>query len=461
MHLGKLITAAALLLGAAVLPAAAASCESSADYGGILLPEDIINGVKALPPEALTGKSGKKAKTKLPSHVTLSNLPPVAQQGTPADPGSPGTCEAQSFGYGLGSYTAARDADGKVRWSAGYPQYNTSAAYLYSLIHSREGQQCPKGSKGIDYLAQLTAYGSASRAQVPYQPSCSYLNGINIGYDFPSMDRFRIGSYAVIPVSGNQGAVDQIRSHLDAGQAVAFTGLVLCGYAKSPHFDKGVIYSTDTVPGSGHGQLLVGYDDKAGKSGAKGALLVQNSFGTSWPPSSSGSKAPAGMAYWSYTTFAATQGLAAVAYPVAAGPGSVRLSASVVNAPLASLSRGWQWTPADDASAYLILAHVFAEPVMLNSVALKEPGGSSLQATATYGQYISAGYSYLKRSDGKAFLTGTYKVKLRATTLSGTEITYTGQIKVKKPKGSSLSPASMQGATITGSTGANAILTGP
>lgn len=461
MHLRTLMTAAALLLGPGMLPAAAATCESSADYGAILAPEIVINGVKALPPEALTGKSGKKAKSKLPSRVMLSNLPPVAQQGTPAKPGEPGTCEAQSFGYGLGSYTAARDAAGKTKWNASLAQNNTSAAYLYTLIHSRTGAQCPTGSKGVDYLAQLTAYGAANRGQVPYQPSCQYLNGINIAYDFPGMDRFRIGSYAIIPISASDASVGQIKSHLSAGQAVAFTGRVLCGYGLSPAFDKGVIYANDTIPDSGHGQLLVGYDDKIGKSDAKGAFLVQNSFGVSWPPAGSGSAAPTGMAYWSYGTFQTTQFLAAVAYPRAQGPAAVRLKASVLNAPLASLDRGYQWMAEQGDGVYLILPHVFAAPVKLEEVTLTEKGGSSVAATAVYGQYISAGYSYLKRTDGKAFLNGNYHIKLRATMLDGTEVAYTGKVKVRKLKGVKLAPASMQGVDITGSTGANAVVTGP
>ncbi len=457
MHTGKLFATAALLFAAGIAPAVAASCESSADYGAILAPEDITASVKALPPEALSGKSAKK----LPSRVKLGNLPPVAQQGTPAKPGQPGTCEAQSFGYGLGSYTAARDASGETKWNASLPQNATSAAYLYTLIHSRTGQQCPAGSKGVDYLSQLTAYGAANRAQVPYQPSCQYLDGININYDFPGMDRFRIGSYAVIPVAGSADAVDRIKSHINAGQAVAFTGLVLCGYGLSPVFEKGVIYETSTIPGSGHGQLLVGYDDKQGKSGAKGALLVQNSFGLSWPPADSGSAAPPGMAYWSYGTFADTQFLAAVAYPRADKPGKVRLTGSVLGAPSASLERGYQWTPEQGGGVYLILNHVFSTPVMLNEVTLTEPNGSSVKVTAAYGQHISAGYSYVKREDGKAFLPGTYQVKLRAAGLDGTEVTYSGKVKVKKLKGAGLSAASMQGTTITGSTGADATVTAP
>lgn len=457
MHPAKLTTVAALFLAAGMAPAAAASCESSADYGAVFAPEDLATSVKALPPEALSGKSGKK----LPARVMLGNLPPVAQQGTAAKPGEPGTCEAQSFGYGLGSYTAARDSSGKTKWSASLSQNNTSAAYLYTLIHSRTGAQCPTGSKGVDYLSQLTAYGAATRAQVPYQPNCQYLNNINISYAFPGMDRFRIGSYALIPVGGNDAAVGQIRSHLNAGQAVAFTGRVLCGYGLSPVFEKGVIYATDTIPDSGHGQLLVGYDDKIGKSNAKGAFLVQNSFGLGWPPKGSGSSAPAGKAYWSYNTFTTTQYLAAVAYPRADKPGKVRLTGSVLRAPSASLERGYQWTPEQGGGVYLILEHVFSTPVMLKEVTLTEPNGSSVKVTAAYGQHISAGYSYVKREDGKAFLPGTYQVKLHAAELDGMEVTYSGKVKVKKLKGAGLSAASMQGTTITGSTGAVATITAP
>jgi hypothetical protein len=57
------------------------------------------------------------AAPKLGSQAFLSNLPAVSQQGTAASPGSPGSCEAQSFGYGLGSYTAALDQNGLPKWN--------------------------------------------------------------------------------------------------------------------------------------------------------------------------------------------------------------------------------------------------------------------------------------------------------------------------------------------------------
>src|SRR6476659_9550055 len=96
------------LVGTALPAMADTSCEASADFGAVFVQSDIDNAVKALPPEALVGTRGVIVGNPLKTAM-LDNLPVVAQQGTASDPGSPGTCEAQSFGYGLGSYTAARD----------------------------------------------------------------------------------------------------------------------------------------------------------------------------------------------------------------------------------------------------------------------------------------------------------------------------------------------------------------
>lgn len=446
---------AGLGLGALLLPAqAAGTCESSANFGSLYVQSDSDNAVKALPAEALLGKRGKPVG-KLDKRVMLGNLPAVAQQGTSGDPGSPGTCEAQSFGYGLGSYTAARDASGAVRWNASIPQNSTSAAWLYELIQKNAHGHCPHGTRGLDYLEQLASAGAASRSQIPYQPRCDYLDGVKTD-PMPNMGRFRIGSYAVIPVTGNAGAVAAIKSQLQAGQAVAFTGRVLCGYALSPAFKFGVIYETATVADSGHGQMIVGYDDKVGKSGERGAFLVQNSFGVGWPPRSAGSAAPPGQAYWSYNSFATTQSMAAVAYPVSTELGKLRLRGSVVNATTASVVHAYQWTPrTDDRSVYLILKLAFAGPVKLNEVWLSEPGSTPLLVKAVYGQTIGTGYVYVKRSDGKSFVSGRYNLTLKTGDSVATAVTYSGKVKVKKlRKRGDLAPATMRGAAVTGPTGA-------
>lgn len=63
----------------------------------------------------------------LPSYeVTAAYLPPVGQQGTTTDPGSPGSCAAWASTYGLATFTAAKA--GLANPSADYGQ--ASPAYI-------------------------------------------------------------------------------------------------------------------------------------------------------------------------------------------------------------------------------------------------------------------------------------------------------------------------------------------
>lgn len=435
-------------------------CESSAQFGSLLDSTEFNKAVQALPPAALLDPPLAPI---LPEKSFLRNLPAVAQQGTLTQPGSPGSCEAQSFGYGLGSYTAARNANGSLKWDPKFPQNSVSAAFLYALAHKQEGKSCPQGSLALGYLAQLVSNGAPTRQGVPYRPYCSYLDAIQYQADFPNsypdMRRFRIGSYATIKIKGDANAIERIKQYVANRQAVAFSGRVLCGYGKKVKFRNGVIYETNIVPNSGHGQLVVGYDDKVGVPGRTGALLIQNSFGTSWPPASAGSIAPPGMAYWSYKSFATTQSLAAVAYPRSdIQTGDRLLIKNSYFAPQGAIRRAYQWAPAAGQADYLILSHVFSDPIMLSSVELTEPGTGRVTVAANYGQYISSGYSYLKRADGSAFLEGTYLVTLRGATLGGHAVAYTGAVEIGPSRPARLPGRSMTGAIVTGSTGAPAII---
>ncbi len=463
--LALVLACAAFSMGFAVSETRAQStCEDSAPFGSLLNSAEFDASVQALPPAAF--HIPPLAAPKLGSQAFLSNLPAVSQQGTAASPGSPGSCEAQSFGYGLGSYTAALDQNGLPKWNPALPQYSVSAAYLYELELLKENGACPSGSLALGYLAQLVALGAPTRGLVPYAPDCTTLNTIPKQPDFPNnypgMQNFRIGSYAAFHIDTDPAAaVDLIKQFIADGQAVAFSGNVLCGYGKSPQFQDGVIYETATVPRpSGHGQLVVGYNDNVGTPGKTGALLIQNSFGTAWPPKSAGkSAAPAGMAYWSYNSFETTQLLAAVAYPRSTSiSGAPLLRSNSSAAPTAAITRAFQWSPGNQPGTYLILTHVFLEPVILDSVALTEPGSAPITATAVYGQYISSGYSYLKRTDTNAFLTGTYKLTLNGHDLRGQAVTYTGTVKIGAPRPATPQGKSMAGQSITGSTGAAATL---
>jgi hypothetical protein len=454
---------ATVLLASAGATSAQRVCrdDESAPFGSLVDHREFDQAVQALPPAAFLTP---RIQPPLASQAYLFNLPAVSEQG------DIGSCEAQSFGYGLGSYTAARRADGSIRWVAELPENSVSPAYLFAWATFRGFAHCPKGGKALPYLDHLVGVGAPTRGHIPYQPDCSYFDAIqqqaNFPDDYPVMKRFRIGSYATFNIAKRpQAAVQKIKEYIANGQAVAFSGRVLCGYGKDLPMQHGVIYETSIIikdgKPAGHGQLVVGYDDDIGIPNNPGALLIQNSFGTTWPASAGAthSLAPPGKAYWSYNSFEKTQHLAAVAYPRALRqPTGVRLSGSA-DAPSGWITDAFQWAPDRPRSTdHLILMHFFQEPVHLSHVSLTEPGGQTITATGNYGQNIGNGYSYLSRTDGKSFLSGTWRVSLEGTDLSDKSVSYTGSIQVGQPEPNSLPAASMAGQIITDSTGAVAEL---
>jgi hypothetical protein len=462
------LVAGVLLVLPAIARAQTCTDDGSGPYGSLLDHREFDQAVQALPAAAFLTP---RVQPSLPAHAYLYNLPAVSEQGTPGSPGSPGSCEAQSFGYGLGSYTAARRPDGSLKWVAALAEKSVSPAYLFAWGIFSGFAHCPKGGKALPYLDHLVGFGAPTRAHVPYQPLCSNFSAIqqqaNFPDDYPAMKRFRIGSYAVFHIHNNPHvAVQRIKEYIANGQAVAFSGHVLCGYGKNLPMQHGVIYETSYTIGAdgkpaGHGQLVVGYDDNVGIPGNPGALLIQNSFGTAWPASAGAthSLAPPGMAYWSYNSFKRTQQLAAVAYPRALRrPAGVMLSGSPA-APAGWITQAFQWAPDEPSPTdHLILMHFFQEPVHLSHISLTEPGGQAITATGDYGQNISTGYTYLKRADGNAFLSGTWTISLQGTDMNGNSVNYTGSIVVGQAEPNSIPGASMAGQIITDSTGAVAEL---
>ncbi len=404
-------------------------------YGSLLYAAEFDQSPSVLPPEALNGRDEP-----LPKRVTLHNLPAIAMQGTPAGLGSPGSCEAQSFGYCLGSYTAARKPDGSVRWNPELIENQISAAYLYAWAHQKEGRSCPKGSLAIPYLNRLIAVGAPDFFQVPYYPVCCYLSAIDPKTEYPNAGRFRLGSLAAFNISKDPtAAILLIKKLVAAGHAVAFSGPVLTGYS-NPLLEDGVFCVTTTIPNSGHGQTVVGYDDEVGPKDNRGAFLIQNSFGTIWPPDPTTSIAPPGRLYWSYTTFQ-TQSLAATAYPLKTGPlTGVRLTSA--GEPSVSVNRAYQWAPKNGAGVWLIVLLQFEWAVTLNQVILTEPK-TGTTITGQYNANINNGYVYFQRTDGNQFVAGDWQLQLIAEDLSGTEVSYAGTLKIEAS-----SPASPPAAVV-------------
>jgi hypothetical protein len=210
-----------------------------------------------------------------------------------------------------------------------------------------------------------------------------------------------------------------LKEFLASGQAVAFSGPVIKGYGK---LTDGVCYGEGPVPKTGHGQLLVGYDDSKGTAGKQGAFLVQNSMGDDWPQA-----APGGRIWVAYDTFLDSQKLAAVAYPRDPSPPSGAALKGNSKGPAASIRRAFQWA-SPESGTYLVLMHTFAEPVFVKSVVLKEPHGKVV--TTQLGQFIQSGYTYVRRSDGKAFESGAWTVTVEGETVAKDAVTYTGSVTV-------------------------------
>lgn len=410
------------------------------EYGSLLYSPEFDAAPKVLPPGALG-----EAVEPLPVQVTLANLPAIAMQGMPLSLGTPGSCEAQSFGYCLGSYTAARNPDGSTKWDPAEPAYQISAAFLYNYVHNQEKKQCPKGSEALPYLNYLIAYGAPSAYDIPYYPVCCYLSEITLTPTFPNMTQFRLGSFAAFNIREDpEAALVLIKQLLAAGNAVAFSGRVLKNYS-NPALDDGILCVTDYIPNSGHGQVVVGYDDKIGPPGNPGALLIQNSFGTGWPAVPNTSKAPQGRLYWSYESFMETQSLAATAYPLNTGP-LTGVTLSTTGKPDAAVNQAYQWGPMSGQGVCLIAMLQFGGPVYLTQVELTEPS-TGTKITGGYGAYINNGYVYMTRTDGKQFVAGDWGIALYAEDLTGTAVTYAGILNV-----GACQPASPPAAPVTEST---------
>src|SRR5271166_6115630 len=173
--------------------------DAKAQFGSLLISAEFEEAPHALNPAIIAEFTSQNAMREVVKsgperrHV-LSGLPPVMMQGTNTSLGYPGSCEADSFGYGLGTYTAAR----------GYPQFDPaggpanrlSAAWLFSWAQRRQRNTTCGGSLALPYLGLLIVKGAPNEQQVPYEPKCPYIQGVNTDLEsYSDVGKFRIGSY--------------------------------------------------------------------------------------------------------------------------------------------------------------------------------------------------------------------------------------------------------------------------
>lgn len=365
----------------------------------------------------------------------LSGLPPVVMQGTNKSLGYPGSCEACSFGYGLGTYTAARGFPGFD--PSGGPANQISVAWLFSWAQQRQHKTKCQGSKALPYLGLLIANGAPNALQVPYQPTCAYIDGISTSIDsYSDIGKFKIGSYKTLPhfLHGQSEYLTLFKQYINAGHAIAFSGLVAHGYNDpATAMVNGAFSPTPETfkAGSGHGQMVVGYDDSLGTTGA---FLIQNSFGTDWPYMNATSPLMQGRLWWSYESLFASQGFGSIAYsipPYVVYPHTVTLSSSDPQAPAARIIEAIRAN--NNGQSFAVFEVDFAQPVQLNALRVTPPRATS-PVEGGYKAPIKYGFAHVAR--GGSFPSGRYTVELDAHTLSDDltqqqPITYRGFVSIR------------------------------
>jgi len=411
---------------------------NNGDFGADLTGADFAGMLKPLHPKAHTGTSieVQNAAPEGASRVVLENLPSIATQGVPGKVGAPGSCEAQSFGYGLGSYTAARKPNGDRKWDASLPENQVSAAWLYHWQHvDRGSKECPSGSGCVPYAQKLVASGAPSTKAFPYNPSdattvaavCQNLETYDVATTPAGAARFIIGSY-----KGYSGIQNQKTTYLDTfkalirnGHAIAFSGLVPIGdyCVTSPPLVRGAFNAPQGYPtGGGHGQVIVGYDDAKGPNGA---FLVQNSFGPGWNPGPANAPAFNGRIWFDYDAWFQGQKYAMIMFPNSQEPpGGIKLHASDAGAPVVFIKEGKRYM--QGGSAYLNLILHGSDAFTLSQIDVTGPRGAT--SSQTLNEVIRFGYAYVERPH--EFEPGHYKVQLTGKYDSGTAVAYTGELDV-------------------------------
>ncbi len=423
-------------------PGVTVFADSSAGDWGVRITAHEFEGIQeALSPALLRGTVLEVANPQPDSShaVTLTNLPAIPQQGVPGSVGSPGSCEAQSFGYCLGAYTAARNPDGSVKWNAADASNAPSAAWLYQWEHAiveNDKRVCPGGSGATPYANRLVRDGAPSTAQVPYNPHdattpktvCSYISALDVHRSWPGQSRFLIGSYKGYTglKHGKAKYLALFKELVRHGHAIAFTGLVARKYGvESPQLTRGAFTApAGFIPKSGHGQVIVGYDDSVGPHGA---FLVQNSFGTGWNPGPASSPGHNGRIYWGYNAFFASQSYAVVMFPNTDQPvRGTLLSASVSPAPAFAVESAHQGT--DAHRRRLVLVTHASDAVTVKHLTVTAPNGAT--DAQNLNEMLRVGYQYVERASDAPFVSGAYKVAYTVSDRTGREIVYRGTVRV-------------------------------
>lgn len=277
------------LSAAAVLAPELLSCSKPKSKGGAPedkddLPDffdfgydpDAKEPVKTEPPKH-NGPVGQKGS------VNAEWLPPVGDQKNMP------ICFAWATAYGLATFNAAR----KSKKSPTSPALQASpdyAAIRYQLEARKMAVNTCKGSQVGPFLDWIKSNGgipsleaAPSYAEKTTAASCT-ANWSKYGSQAIAPDPRFVVDYKAIQINGPDG-LNNIRTVISAGSPISFGTHLYKDFHRyygrpSVYVGGGALISKSNGKPDGHVMLIIGYDDTYGNN--KGAVRLQNSWGTSW-----------------------------------------------------------------------------------------------------------------------------------------------------------------------------------
>ena len=274
------------------------------------------------------------------------------------------------------------------------------------------------------------ASGAPSTAAIPYNPNgattpaaiCTEIGRINTSNPGPDAAHLLIGSYkGYSGVKGKQSQyLDTFKALIRSGHAIAFSGLVPKQYSvEQPALNEGAFDAPQGfITASGHGQVIVGFDDSIGPGGA---FLIQNSFGPAWNPGPADDPGFNGRIWCSYRSWFSGQSLALIMYPNNdQPPAGAKLVASTKTAPDLYLKESRRYQ--QDGNSYLALIVHGTEAVTISQIVVTGPKG--LAATQALNEMMRFGYAYVERKP--AYDPGHNTASLSVKTQAGKAVTYKG-----------------------------------
>lgn len=382
--------------------------------------DQVAQFTKCLPPAVLAVHAGLSPTPPPSASIPMNALPPVQSQGMLP------SCEVWSSGYAMGSYTANLTNQQPIDDLAN----TVSAGFLYPWVINQEGMSqpgktCGTGTSPSTTLDYLVANSAPSLAQIPYSPSCTCLDMVDIDQTFAT--DLSIGSWCYIAMADSAAVLTAIKGWIAQGHVVQtsiyvpwqfpdYTNGVFDVPTSCPSppptptkptcaeksFARGAIACiASTVTSSGcaqHGIAIVGYDDTlVGPDGTPGAVLIMNSFGTRWGEE--------GFMWMSYDGFQRIRFAGTLAFPPKPSSG--------LSAPFA-LGDAFQRVEERATGmprTFLIIEAAFSAPIADAEILITAPAQSTVRHRSP--QPFRHGYFYLTRYDGQQFPAGRYAVEIR------------------------------------------------